>query len=297
MFVTTTEKIFDLQSAAGPIGASISGLDLSEPVDDTTFSAIEDALNQHAVIVIRDNLLTAPQLAAFSHRFGSPQINVREEARNADTPEIFWISNIAENGKPVGSHDAGRYWHSDLCYLEAPSKLTLLNAIEVPARDGQVFGDTQFASATAAYDALPGAMKTRLDGLAAANGYRYMWNKKANEFGLRPVLSEAELEARFPPDALHPIVRTHPVTGRKCLYVCEGYTHEVLGLPQDESDALLQELFDHLANPAFHYRHQWRVGDLLMWDNCAVQHKATNDYDLPLRRLMQRCTIEGTAPA
>ena len=140
-------------------------------------------------------------------------------------------------------------------------------------------------------------MKTRLNGLEAANGYRYMWNKKAHEFGLRPVLRQEELEARFPPDAVHPIVRTHPVNRRKCLYVCEGYTHKVVGLAQDESDALLRDLFDHLADPAFHYRHQWRDGDLLMWDNCAVQHKATNDYALPLRRLMQRCTIEGTAPA
>ena len=293
----TAVKILDLQSMPGPIGASISRLDLSEPIDDVTFSAIEAALYQYAVIVTRSNLLTPPQLAAFSRRFGSPQINVRAEARNADTPEVFWISNITENGKPVGSHDAGRYWHSDLCYLESPSKLTLLNAIEVPARGGQVFGDTQFASATAAYDALSETMKTRLNGLEAANGYRYMWNKKAHEFGLRPILRQEELEARFPPDAVHPIVRIHPVNRRKCLYVCEGYTHKVVGLAQDESDALLRDLFDHLADPAFHYRHQWRDGDLLMWDNCAVQHKATNDYELPLRRLMQRCTIEGTAPA
>jgi len=280
----------------GPIGAEISELDLSQPLDEQTFKEIEDVLDRQAVVVIRDNLLTPAQLAAFSRRFGPPQINVRAEARNADTPEVFWISNITEDGKPVGSHDAGRYWHSDLCYLETPSKVTLLNAIEVPVRDGNVLGDTQFASATAAYDALPSGMKTRLADLKAANGYRYMWNKKAHEFGLRPVLSEAELEERFPPDAIHPIVRTHPATGRKCLYVCEGYTHAVVGLPQDESDALLRDLFGHLANPAFHYRHKWRIGDLLMWDNCAVQHKATSDFELPLRRLMQRCTIEGTVP-
>lgn len=294
--MATSSTSFDLRAEDGPIGAEITGLDLSSPVDAATFEAIEDALNRHAVVVIRGNPLTPPQLAAFSHRFGQPQINVRAEARNADTPEVFWISNITEDGKPVGSHDAGRYWHSDLCYLEAPSKVTLLNAIEVPSKDGQVFGATQFASATAAYDALSGDMKARLEGLRAANGYRFMWNKKAREFGLRPVLSEAELEARFPPDAIHPIVRTHPVNGRKCLFICEGYTHAVVGLPQAESDALLRELFAHLADPAFHYRHQWRVGDVLMWDNCAVQHKATNDYELPLRRLMQRCTIEGTVP-
>lgn len=289
----TTLETFEVATETGLIGAEIAGLDLTETIDTATFSAIEYALYKHGVVVIRDNLLTPTQLAAFSRRFGPPQINVRAEARNADTPEIFWISNLTKDGKPVGSHDAGRYWHSDLCYLETPSKVTLLNAIEVPERDGIVFGDTQFASAAAAYDALPNTMKKRLKGLKAANSYRYMWNKKAHEFGLRPVLSQAELETRFPPDAIHPIVRTHPVNGRKCLYVCEGYTHAVIGSPKHESDTLLQKLFSHLADPTFHYRHQWCVGDLLMWDNCAVQHKATNDYELPLRRLMQRCTIEG----
>ena len=292
---TTLSKLA-MRLEDGPIGAEIMGLDLAETLDDGTFAEIEAALNRHAVVVIRDNLLSPAQLAAFSRRFGPPQINVRAEARNADTPEVFWISNITEDGKPVGSHDAGRYWHSDLCYLKAPSKVTLLNAIKVPARGGEVFGATQFASAAAAYDALSDAMKVRLADLKAANGYRFMWNKKAHEFGLRPVLSQTELEERFPPDAVHPIVRIHPANGRKCLFVCEGYTHSVVGLPQDESDALLRDLFDHLADPSFHYRHKWRIGDVLMWDNCAVQHKATNDFELPLRRLMQRCTIEGTVP-
>ena len=294
--MTTALSSFALRPGDGPIGAAITGIDLAGPLEDSVIGKIEAALDAHAVVVIRENLLTPSQLAALAHRFGTPQINVRAEARSAQTPEIFWISNIAEDGKPVGSHDAGRYWHSDLCYLDAPSKYTLLNAIEVPEKDGRVFGATRFASAVAAYDALPDPMKARLEGLKAANGYRYMWNRKAREFGLRPVLSETELAARFPPDAIHPIVRTHPVTGRKCLFVCDGYTHRIEGLPKDESDALLRALFDHLADPRFHYVHEWRAGDLLMWDNCAVQHKATSDYDLPLRRLMQRCTIEGTVP-
>ncbi len=291
----TTVPKFAIRSENGPIGAEITGLDLAIPLDDATFDEIESALYRHAVVVIRDCLQTPPQLASFSRRFGTPQINVRAEATNAETPEVFWISNITKDGQPVGSHDAGRYWHSDLCYLDAPSKVTLLNAIEVPTRDGMVFGDTRFAAATAAYDALSDDLKRRLEGLRAANGYRYMWNKKAHEFGLRPVLSEEELE-RYPPDALHPILRTHPVTGQKCLFVCEGYTHRIEGLEASESDELLRTLFEHLAKPEFLYRHKWQVGDLLMWDNCAVQHKATSDFELPLRRLMQRCTIEGTVP-
>lgn len=286
---------FTLRTSGGPVGAEITGLDVSEPVDGPVFSEIEVALDRYSVVVIRDQVLTGRQMADFSRRFGAPQINVRAEANNDDAPEVFWVSNITRDGKPVGSHDAGRYWHFDLCYLEKPSKLTLLNALEVPEKDGIVYGDTQFVGAAAAYDALSDAMKARLEGLKAANSYRDMWNRKAREFGARPVLSEEEL-AKYPPDAIHPVVRTHPRTGRKCLYVCDGYTTRILGIPEAESMALLRELFAHVVKPEFLYRHRWRVGDLLMWDNCAVQHKATFDYAPPLRRLMQRCTIEGEIP-
>jgi len=286
---------FTLRTSGGPVGAEITGLDVSEPVDGPVFSEIEAALDRYSVVVIRDQVLTGRQMADFSRRFGAPQINVRAEANNDDAPEVFWVSNITRDGKPVGSHDAGRYWHFDLCYLEKPSKLTLLNALEVPETDGIVYGDTQFVGAAAAYDALSDAMKARLDGLKAANSYREMWNRKAREFGARPVLSEEDL-AKYPPDAIHPVVRTHPRTGRKCLYVCDGYTTRILGIPEAESAALLRDLFAHAVRPEFLYRHKWRVGDLLMWDNCAVQHKATFDYAPPLRRLMQRCTIEGEIP-
>lgn len=286
---------FDIRTNEGPIGAEILGLDVSRPISDATFSDIEGALNRYSVVVIRNQELTPQQLVAFSRRFGSPQVNVRAEVNKVDAPEVTLISNITEAGKPVGSHDAGRYWHSDLCYLAIPSKLTLLHAIEVPECDGIVYGDTQFAAVAAAYNALSDAQKWRLDGLNAANGYRYMWNKKAQEFGVRPILSETELE-KYPPDAVHPVVRTHPATGRKSLFVCEGYTRAILGIAEDEGRRLLDELLAHVARPEFGYRHKWRVGDLLMWDNCAVQHKATNDYAPPLRRLMQRCTIEGSLP-
>jgi taurine dioxygenase len=284
-----------IHPSGGAIGAEITGIDVSVPVDSSTFAKIEATFHQHAVVVIRDQTLTAAQLAAFGRRFGKPQINVRAEANNDAVPEVGWITNVTRDGKPLGSHDAGRYWHSDLCYLAAPSKLTILNALEVPERDGVVYGDTNFAGMAAAYESLPDAIKRRIDGLKAANGYRYMWNRKAHEFGVRKVLSDEELK-KYPPDAIHPVVRTHPSTGRKCLYVCDGYTHRILGIPQEESDALLQQLFAHAIRPEFIYSHKWRVGDVLMWDNCAVQHKASFDYAPPLRRVMQRCTIEGSAP-
>ena len=284
-----------IRDSGAHIGAEITGVDLTRPVSDEVFAAIETALNRSSVVVIRDQKLAPAELVAFARRFGQPQINVRAEVNSAELPEVFHVSNVTRDGKPLGSRDAGRYWHSDLCYLERPSSVTLLNALEVPERDGVVYGDTLFISAAAAYDALPDAMKRRLAGLRASNSYRQMWNRKAREFGKRALLSEKELE-QYPPDAHHPIVRTHPVTGRKCLFVCDGYTNRIDGVPEAESAALLRTLFEHLQKPEFLYRHRWRANDLLLWDNCAVQHKAVFDYEPPLRRVMQRCTIEGSAP-
>ena len=280
----------------GPIGAAITGLDLGSDMSEGEFKTVRETVNARAVVVIRDQVaLPSERLVTFARLFGTPQVNVRADANNEANPEVFWVSNVLENGKPLGSHDAGRYWHSDLCYLEKPSDVTLLHALEVPAKDGVSYGATEFISATAAYDSLSDDLKEKIAGVTARNGYRFMWNRKAHEFGKRPVLSDAELK-KFPEDAVHPIVRTHPRTGRKCLYVCDGYTHAIDGWTEDESRETLDALFAHLLDPGFRYRHEWRVGDLLIWDNCAVQHKANFDYPPELRRRMQRCTIEGDVP-
>ena len=286
----------EITHETGPIGTAITGLNLGEDLSEGEFQTVRETVNARAVVVIRDQVaLPSERLVTFARSFGTPQVNVRADANNEANPEVFWVSNVHENGKPLGSHDAGRYWHSDLCYLEKPSDVTLLHALEVPAKDGVSYGATEFISATEAYDSLSAEMKEKIAGMAARNSYRFMWNRKAHEFGKRPVLSDAELK-KFPEDAVHPIVRTHPRTGRKCLYVCDGYTHAIDGWAEDESREVLNELFAHLLDPGFRYRHDWRVGDLLIWDNCAVQHKASFDYPPELRRRMQRCTIEGGVP-
>ena len=287
---------FNVNLPDSPIGASITGLNAVESLRPETFAKIDKVLNERAVVAIRGQSPTGRQLVAFARQFGTIQVNVRTEITDGQLPEITYISNVFEDGRPLGSHDAGTYWHSDLCYLAHPSKLTLLYALEVPRRNAKSYGDTQFAGMASAYDALDESVKRRLEGMQAANGYRYMWNKKARQFGKRAILSDAELAARYPPDAVHPVVRTHPVNGRKCLYINEGYTRCLVGLPPEQSDALLAELLKHVTRPEFIYRHQWQIGDILIWDNCAVQHKATFDYEPPMRRLMQRCVIEGEAP-
>jgi taurine dioxygenase len=287
---------FVLQPSDTMIGAEISKIDLTKPLDRSVFDTVAAAFDCYSVIVFRGQDLTPEQHIAFSRRFGPLQINVRSEFNKPGYPEIFTVSNILVDGKPIGSRDAGRYWHSDLCYLPQPARASLLYTLEVPQRDGVSLGDTLFASARAAYDDLPADVKKRLAGLRAVNSYNAMFNRKAAEFGVRPSLSDEEQKSKYPKDAVHPVIRTHPKTGCKCIYVCEGYTTRILDIPESESRELLALLFAHVTKPEYIYRHSWRVGDLLMWDNCAVQHLASFDYAPPLRRHMERTTVQGSIP-
>ncbi len=275
------------------LGAEITGINLAQPLSGDTYAEIETVFHEHAVIVFRDQQLTPEQQIAFSKQFGEIDINVRSRFAKPGYPEIFVVSNIIENGQPIGVTDAGRYWHTDHCYAEKPSRCSLLYAHEVPVQDGKALGDTQFASVTAAYDALPADMAQRLSERKAINSYSYTYERKVQEFKRDTLATEGRTA---PPDVAHPVVRTHPHTGRKCLFVNEGYTTRILDMPEDESAQTLQFLFAHIIKPEFIYRHHWRIGDLLLWDNCAVQHKAVFDYALPLRRRMERVTIRGSAP-
>ena len=286
---------FDLRPSDTEVGAEIYGLDLTVPLDDPTFRAVSAAFDRHSVIVFRDQALAPEPRIGFAKRFGPLQINVRREFNKPGFPEIYTVSNILKDGKPIGSGDAGRYWHSDLCYLPKPTRASMLYALEVPARDGVTLGNTLFASTEASYDDLPADIKRRLQGLRAVNSYNAMYERKASEFGVRPKLTQQDMAKKYPDDAIHPVIRTHPITGRKCIYVCEGYTTRILDIPEAESRELLTFLFAHVIKPAYVYRHRWRQGDLLMWDNCAVQHLAIFDY-APLHRHMERVTVEGSIP-
>ncbi|HEX2828221.1 MAG TPA: TauD/TfdA family dioxygenase [Burkholderiales bacterium] len=283
-----------VKKSTAPIGAEIFDIDLSNGLDDAAYEAAAAALHEHEVIVFRGQKLTAAQQIAFSRRFGDLDVNVRSEFNKDGHPEVLILSNIQKDGKPIGVVDAGRYWHTDLCYLKRPARTTVLHALEVPMNGSEPLGDTLFCSETRAYDALPDAMKARIADLKAVHSYRYTYEQKARDFKLRPGLGERGTDW-LPPDVVHDVVRRHPVTGRKCLYVNEGYTTRIVGLPKEESDALLAQLKAHATQPQFQYTHKWQVGDLLMWDNCAVQHKAVPNYALPQRRLIERTTVLGPA--
>ena len=280
----------NIHYSAAPLGAEITGLDLAEPLSDDTFRAAEDVLHDRGVVVFRDQQLTEEQHIAFSRRFGELEIHVAKQYLKPGYPEILVVSNVIANAQNIGMHDAGQYWHSDLSYVDNPSRCSLLYALEVPVQDGRVLGETLFASAVHAYETLPVPLKVRLEGARAVHRYADRYKQQQETTGREP-LSEEQL--RNVPDVSHLVIRPHPLTGRKVLFVNEGFTAYMEEMTQTESGLLLRGLFAHIVRPEALYAHQWRQGDLLMWDNCLVQHCAVSDYDLPLRRLMHRTTVAG----
>ncbi len=270
------------------VGAEIRGVDLAQPLQAADFEALEQAFNEHGVIFFRDQTLTPDQQLAFTRQLGNLVLNTFGESHGLpDYPGIVVISNVRQDGREIGVRRAGEDWHSDMCYTANPPRGTMLYAHEVPVQDGLTLGDTCFASAAAAYAALPTEMKQRIAGFEAV--FDFAGRRRAAP------ITQAQIEA-FPP-VLHPVVRPHPFTGRKCLYIMRNDCTGIVDLPDEDAQLLIAALADHIVRPEFVYRHQWRPGDLLLWDNCTVQHMAIQDYDLPLRRLMHRTTFAGPQTA
>src|SRR5581483_686415 len=280
---------FRIAPSSAPLGNEVLGLDISEPLDEETFAGLRAAFDRHSVLVYRNQKLTPEQHIRFSKGFGELEVHVVAKYRLPGYPEIFRVSNITENGQRIGG--SGEFWHTDLSYVARPSRGSLLYSIEFPVRDGVVLGDTEFASTAAAYEALPTAMKKRLEGMVAVHRFTDVYSQVARHRQGTVELT-AEEKAKVP-EVRHPVIKVHPNTGRKCLFVNEGFTVAIDGMPADESQALLRELFDHCTRPQFIYRHQWQVGDLVMWDNWATVHRATGGYSAEERRLLHRTTLKG----
>ena len=261
--------------------AEIYGANLKD-CSDADFAIIKDAHLSHGVIAIRDQDLTPAQQISFSKRFGPLSIHVLEEQLLAGHPEILLVTNKKENGRFLGIPDLGRKWHTDQSYEERPALGSLLYALEVP-EDGS--GDTWFADMTAAYEALPAEERRRLDEFEAEHRYDH----KHKNFEL----SDNQIDRL--PGVLHPLVRTHPETGRKSLYVSPGHAIRFDGWTEEESAGLLAYLFRHQILPEFQCRLGWRVGDIAIWDNRCTLHYPLNDYH-GHRRLLHRITLKGDRP-
>jgi taurine dioxygenase len=263
------------------LGAEILGVDLSQPMTDTLAAQLLDVWHQNLVILLRDQKLTEEDQVRFAECFGPPaKIHTKQFVRSH--PAVMLISNIREDGKVIGAlPDGEMHFHTDQCHQEFPAKASMLYALEIPSKGG----NTLFSNAYAAYATLPDAVKRRIDGRKALNAYDY--DSAATKRGTR--LGEGV------PSYAHPVVRTHPATGRKALYVNRLMTIRIEGLPEDESDELLALLFAHQEQRQFIYEHVWRVGDILIWDNRCTLHART-DFSADERRCMRRVTILGEKP-
>jgi alpha-ketoglutarate-dependent taurine dioxygenase len=257
-------------------GAEIRGVDLSQPLDERTFKEIHDALIENGVIFFRDQHLTPDQQKAFGRLFGELHMHPAAPRELADHPEILVI-----HADEKSRHVAGEVWHSDVsCDLEPPMG-SILYMHELPS----VGGDTLFASMYAAYDALSEPLRRFLEPLTAMHEGEHVYRGR---YGL-------DDKGKAFPTAEHPVVRTHPVSGRKALYVNSGFTTRIVQLKRPESDALLQFLYRHVETPEFHCRFRWRVNSVAFWDNRCMQHHAMWDY-YPQRRHGHRVTVSGDRP-
>jgi taurine dioxygenase len=271
-------------------GAEVTGIDLKRPPAPEVLASLQKALGENGILLFRDADLTPEQHIAFSRAFGPLESHVVGEFNLAGHPEIFIVSNVKEEGKLKGAVYAGQYWHSDLSYMAKPSMGSLLLCQEMP----EIGGDTMWANMYLAYENLSDTMRGFLGGLKAIHDYSHAYDTYFAHLKERPPLTP-EQRAKTPP-VVHPMVRTHPVTGRKALYVNPGFTTGIVGLPQEESQPILDFLFRHSTRPEFIYRHKWRVHDMIFWDNRCTMHYALSDYDFSVRRHMHRTTVAGDAP-
>ncbi|MEX0730197.1 MAG: TauD/TfdA family dioxygenase [Aquisalimonadaceae bacterium] len=279
-----------LERVGDAIGGRVLGVDLSKPLAPGQQAAIRQALLDTTVICIPGQRLDASDFIAFGHQFGELEPHVLTQYHHPEYADIIILSNVVENGKPKGISDGGSYWHSDLSYMRVPALATSLYALEVPESGG----DTLFTDMYRAYETLPEATRQRIDGLTAIHSYAYRHNQMIDKNKVRAKLTPEQI--RRTPDVVHPVVRTHPETGRKALYVNPGFTMRIVGMEQKESDELLQTLFEHAVSPEFQYRHTWSVGDVIMWDNRCSMHSATGGYTPEQPRTLFRITVTGTVP-
>ena len=262
------------------IGAEVHGVDLARALDDAPFQSIREAWLVHLVLLFRGQQLDDAALVRFTSRFGELEIAPPFQGRRfvEEFPEVMIIANAKENGREIGSlGNVEAFWHSDLNFTEEPPAGSFLHAHEVPP----VGGDTGFANMVAAYETLPDVLRARISGRSIRHDARF------NSAGY---LREVQV-----PDALHPIVRTHPETGRKALYLGRRANAKIDGLPAAESEALLDAVWAHATEPRFTWHHRWRAGDFLMWDNRCTLHRR-DSFDESCRRVMHRTQSRGTRP-
>ena len=276
------------------LGARVEGVDLGIPLSDGDFRTVLRALGRHGVLCFPKQTFDTPALAAFARRFGDLEVNVANLYYEPGFPEIMILSNqIGTDGKPVGLNDAGQGWHTDMSYSKDIALANILHARAVPMRNGKPVGETQFRDMHAAYDELPDEIKHKIEGRTATHDFEKFWEVMRLRPGSRRNPLTEEQKRRKPPVS-QPLVRVHPLTGRKILYANPGYTMWIDGMERDESDRITEYLFRHQERAEFLYAHRWAVGDVLMWDNIGTVHNAIADYLPDEPRYMRRAQVMAT---
>ena len=274
-----TEKL------GGHMAVAVSGIDLARLDSPDAQANLRRLLNDNLVLCVRGQKLAPPAFRDAMARFGTPMRRL-QLAATSECDEVNIISSedrdVLGDGKKLVN---GASWHTDDSFMREPCSLTMLYGVIVPP----IGGDTQFVNMYAAYEALSPEMKMRIDRLKVI--HKYQSSRQTNRVSKRP---EGEMKAM--PEATHPLVRTHPETGRKALYLNANRMEQIVGMDRAESDRLLDELIAHAIKPEFQYRHKWRQGDVVIWDNRCTMHKANADYAEGERRLMHRVIVAGTEP-
>jgi taurine dioxygenase len=271
------------------LGATVWGVDLAKPLADADYAVILGGLGRHGVLRFPEQRLEAAALRDFSRRFGSIQ-EMLTGYHEPGMPEVGILSNVVENGRPIGLADAGQDWHTDMSYNPTIGFINVLFAVKVPRRDGRALGATAFVNTHAAYDGLPADVKARLEHATATHDFNKFWeNMRRRPGSARGPMTEEQRRRR--PPSVHPVFLTHPITGRRVLYCNPGYAVRINELDEADSDRMLEMLLAHQLQPKYQYTHHWTEGDVLMWDHIGTLHQAIADYGPDEHRLMKRCQV------
>jgi taurine dioxygenase len=284
----------DIIPSGQTLGARVGAVDLTYQLSNSDFRTLLRALGRHGVLCFPNQTLDTAAFAAFGKRFGDLEVNVANLFHEPDFPEVMILSNqLRPDGKPVGLNDAGQGWHTDMSYSRDIALANVLHALAVPMRNGKSIGETQFRNMHAAYDELPNDIKHKLEGRTATHDFEKFWEVMRLRPGSRRAALTEEQKRRKPPVS-QPLVREHPLTGRKVLYANPGYTMWIDGMDRLESDTILDYLFRHQERADFLYVHRWAAGDVLMWDNIGTVHNAVADYMPDEARYMRRVQVMAT---
>jgi taurine dioxygenase len=271
--------MIDVRKLGAPLLAEVVGLDITQPIDRETWPQVNRAFLDHCVLVFRDQALSPDQMVRFARQFGTVEPHITKKYRHPDCEELIVMTNLNERGE-VDAFETSRggHWHTDMCYRQVPSKATMLHTLEIPERGG----DTLFANMYLALETMPAALREKIDGRRAT--FRYGGRQAEGQLRLEP-------KDRNAPLVDHSIVKPHTETGRLSLFVNPAHTVGIVGMMDDEAIELLEEIYAWCARPEFQARHEWRMGDTVIWDNRCTWHRATGDNPLRQPRRLLRGTI------